>query len=366
MRLFGAASACGGTGTLPSLMPRTASRLITVGAVVTASLAGTSTWWAAPAAAAGSGFTVAGGPTSDLNLPPGQPVSAQYTVINTSNQSEQIAVDITGLHFQGQTPEFTGSPSPGLSISARPTAITLAAGATQSVNLTAEALPGSNPGGLYAGIVFKELPPPSANSATIEEAQARPLIGHVPGPTTDTGQIVAFASPTATARPGRVVFNLTFLDTGTIDYLLGGSMTVVNSSGAVLGSVPMPRATVLPGNQRIVPVTYSGSVPAGQLTGQLHLTWGTLEEHNGTAMATVIVAGTTPGRSNPSSPEGGGPADHQNLTILTHHQRHAVDWIFDGLALLLLLLLLALLIWRYLQRRRTARRLKREAEQARA
>jgi len=347
-------------GTLPNLMRkgprRTGAALL--GAVLATSLAG----GAAPArATGGSGFTVAGGPTADLNLPPGQPVGAQYTVINSSGAPEQIQVQITGLHFQGNTPEFTGAPSPGLSISARPTSFTLAAGASQSVNLTVQALFGSHPGGLYAGIVFKELPPPSSGRTTIVEAQARPLIGHVPGATNDTGQIVSFASPSAAAAPGRVVFNLTFLDTGDIDYRLGGSMSLVTSAGAVLGRAAVPPATVLPGNQRVVPLSYSGPVPQGQVTGQLHLTWGTTAEHHGTAMATVIVSGSGAGSATPPAGTGSNPGGHQNITVLRAPKSHATNWIFEGLALLLLLILIALLIKRYLDRRRTARRLREEA-----
>ena len=363
MRLFGAASVYLGAGTLGSLMRR-AAPLAVVAALAGSGLIGAAVGDLAPAlASGGTGFTVAGGPTSDLNLAPGQPVGAQYSVINSSDRPEQIQVQITGLHFQGDTPEFTGSPSPGLSVSAHPTAITLSAGASQSVNLTAEALPGSRPGGLYAGVVFKEVPPPSSGSTTIVEAQARPLIGHVPGPTTDTGRIVSFASPAATAAPGRVVFNLGFLDTGDIDYQLGGSMVLVTSSGAVLGTVAVPAATVLPGNQRVVPLRFSGPVPAGQVTGQLRLTWGTTAEHGGTAMATVIVSGPGSGPAHPGGSAGPG-ADHQNITVLTRHRGHATNWIFEGLALLLLLILIALLIKRYLERRRQARKLKREAEQA--
>lgn len=363
MRLFGAASVSVAAGTLPILMRNAAPRRAGA-ALVGAALVGSLPWGLTPAlAAGGSGFTVAGGPTAALNLPPGQPATAQYTVINSSEAPEQIQVQITGLHFQGETPEFTGSPSPGLSISARPTSITLAAGASQSVNLTAQALPGSHPGGLYAGIVFKELPPPSSGSTTIVEAQARPLIGHVPGPTTDTGRIVSFGSPSATAALGRVVFDLTFLDTGDIDYRLGGSMSLLTSSGAVLGTVAVPPATVLPGNQRLVPLPYSGPVPAGQVTGQLQLTWGSTAEHRGTAMATVIVSG--PGPEGAHQPVGAGPGPgHQNITVLASPKRHATNWIFEGLALLLLLILIALLIKRYLDRRRMARRLQQEAGKA--
>ena len=313
--------------------------------------------WAA-SGSGGAGFTVAGGPTGDLTLPPGQVVPVDFTVINSSDQPEQINVAITGLHFNGQTPEFTGSPSQGLTVTASTTSLTLAAQASQGVNLSVEAAPGSQPGGLYAGVVFKEIPPASRGSTTVEEAQARPLIGHVPGPTTDTGLIRAFASPAAVTKPDGVVFDLTFLDTGDIDYRLGGTMDLVTVSGAQVGMVTVPPDTVLPGNPRVIPLAFTGTAPSGQLTGQLHLTWGTAAEHSGTAMATVLVSST--GGTNPGGPGAGGTSarNHQNVTIFTRRGSHPVSWLFKGLALLLLLIIIALLIRRYLQRRRNEKRLR--------
>ncbi|HUZ43643.1 MAG TPA: hypothetical protein VMU63_04510 [Acidimicrobiales bacterium] len=312
------------------------------------------------AASGGAGFTVAGGPTGDLTLPPGQVVPVDFTVINSSSQPEQLNIAITGLHFNGQTPEFTGSPSPGLTVTASTTTLTLAAQASQGVNLSVEAVPGSKPGGLYAGVVFKEIPPASHGSTTVEEAQARPLIGHVPGPTTDTGQIQAFASPAAVAKPDGVVFNLTFLDTGDIDYRLGGTVDLVTVTGSQVGTVAVPPDTVLPGNPRVIPLAFTGTAPSGQLTGQLHLAWGTSEEHTGTAMATVLVSstGVGPGGSGAGSTPSG---NHQNVTVFTRHGSHPVSWLFKGLALLLLLIIIALLIRRYLQRRKNEKRLRAQA-----
>ncbi|MHB1924475.1 MAG: hypothetical protein ACYCSJ_07285, partial [Acidimicrobiales bacterium] len=325
-----------------------------LGAGVLGAGAGVPAW---AASSGGAGFTVAGGPTGDLSLPPGQVVPVDFTVINSTNQPEQINVAITGLHFNGQTPEFNGSPSPGLTVTANTTSLTLAAQASQSVNLSVEAAPGSKPGGLYAGVVFKEIPPASQSSTTVEEAQARPLIGHVPGPTTDTGQIQAFAAPSAVAKPNGVVFDLTFLDTGDIDYRLGGTVDLVTVSGTQVGTVAVPPDTVLPGNPRVIPLAFNGTAPSGQLTGQLHLTWGTSEEHTGTAMATVLVSGTVGSSVGPGA--GGAPsANHQNVTIFSRHGGHPVSWLFKGLALLLLLIIIALLIRRYLQRLHNERKLR--------
>lgn len=327
--------------------------LVLMGMVVLGPLSG-------PASAAGAGFTVAGGPTGDLTLPPGSVVPVDFTVINSSQQPEQIDVTITGLHFDGQTPEFTGSPSPGLDVTAQPTTMTIAGGASQSVNLSVEAAPGSHAGGLYGGVVFKEIPPRAKGQATIEEAQARPLIGHVPGPTSDTGKIQAFASPVATTTPGGVAFDLTFLDTGDIDYLLGGTMALM-SGGRQVGTVTVPSDTVLPGNPREIPLAYTGKAPLGQITGVLHLTWGTSEEHSGSAQATVVVS--TSGKNGSHGPGSGSRGPNHTITILSKkggHSATASSWVFRGLALLLLLIILALLIRRYLQRRATERKLRAE------
>ncbi|HVA43702.1 MAG TPA: hypothetical protein VNF50_09470 [Acidimicrobiales bacterium] len=346
---------------LPRSHPRRLEALAAsaaLGVVAIGAGAGPPAW--AASGSGGAGFTVAGGPTGDLTLPTGQVVAVDFTVINSSDRPEQINVAITGLHFNGQTPEFTGSPSPGLTVTASTTSLTLAAQASQGVNLSVEAAAGSKPGGLYAGVVFKEIPPASQGSTTVEEAQARPLIGHVPGPTSDTGQIRAFASPVAVAKPNQVVFDLTFLDTGDIDYRLGGTMGLVTVSGAPVGTMAVPADTVLPGNPRVIPLAYTGTAPVGQLTGQLHLTWGTTAEHSGTAMATVLVSDTGTSSGGPGG--GGGPnGNHQNVTIFTRHGSHPVSWLFKGLALLLLLIIIALLIRRYLQRRRNEKRLRAQA-----
>jgi len=329
----------------------TALAAVVVGlAAPAASAAGPDTG-AAPAAS----FTLAGGPTRALVLRPGQATATVFTVINPTSSAEAISVAVTGLFFDGDTPQFSGAPSPGLTVTATPDEFQLAPGANHDVTLSLTAAAGARPGGLYAGVVFRDLPPATPGRTTIVAAQARPLIGHVPGPTTDSGRITGFAPLHRSQPAGPATFVVSFLDTGTIDYFVGGRLTV-SSGGSILGTTTVPAQLVLPGNQRSMPVTFA-HLAAGTYTGAVHLIWGTQAEHSGDASTVVSVV---PPGANPAAgaSANGSPAP----TVLTRSRPD--NWWLRILALLLLLLILAYLAWRWWRRRRLARRLAQEAAAA--
>ena len=313
---------------------------------------------AAEAAGGPAAFEVTGGPAGPVTLQPGATSVFAFTVTNTSSASEVIDAKVTGLFFDGDTPQFTGAPSPGLIASASPASLTLAAGAHQDIKVSLAAKAGSPAGGLYAGIVFSNVPPSQSGSVNVVTSQARPLIGHVPGAYTDTGQISLFQQ--VAPKGSTLTVQTSFLDTGNIDYQVTGEVTVLGSSG-VLGTVPVGTRLVLPGNTRTFPVTFapSGPLPGGPYTAKLHLVWGQSAEHNGDASTPVSITAAVPnGSTSPPTGQGtipprfiGGPLTHhpQPGAHTSHHRVSGTDWLLRVVDLLLILLALALLIialWR--------------------
>lgn len=303
-----------------------------------------------------AGFEVTGGPAGPVTLQPGVADSFAFTVTNGSSTTETISARITGLSFIGDTPEFTGAPSPELIASASPASLTLAAGASQDVKVSVTAKPGAPPGGLYGGIVFSDVPPSQSGSVNVVTSQARPLIGHVPGASTDTGQISLFQQSTPKgSSSSNLTLQVSFLDTGNIDYEVGGEVTVLGSTG-VLGTVPVGSRLVLPGNQRTFPITFapSGPQPAGPYTAKLHLVWGRSAEHSGDASTPVSLTGAVPsGSTTPPSVSGtlpptfiGRPLTHHSQSggHASHHRVAGTTWLLRIVDLLLILLELALLI----------------------
>lgn len=247
------------------------------------------------ATATGPSFTVAGGPAGAITLSPGESTTVTFTVLNTSSAAENITTQATGLFFDGDVPEFTGPPSPGLNIAAAPASVDLAPSASEDVRVALIVAPTGRPGGLYGGIVFKVVPPPEQGQVTVVAAQARPLIAHVPGPTSDSGMIEGFAPVgSAPTTLGPVTFQASFLDTGDIDYEVSGTVVLLSGSSTV-ATVPVTSRLVLPGNVRSFPVTFSGHVPAGPLLADIHLVWGVRAEHSGDARSNVDVGTVTPG-----------------------------------------------------------------------
>jgi hypothetical protein len=322
---------------------------------------------AAPAGAAVAGpaaFTVAGGPSGAVTLPPGSPTVLTFTVTDTGPDREAITVQVTGLYFDGDTAQFTGSPSPGLDATAAPARLDLAPGASQDVKVTLTAAPGARPGGLYAGVVFSNVPPSQSGRVNVVTAQGRPLIGHVPGPVADSGRITSFRQLAPPAGGSALTLQASFLDTGNVDYEVGGTVTVLGPTGA-LGTVPVGTRLVLPGNPRTFPINFSppaGAVwPAGPMTAQLHLVWGVSAEHSGDAQTSVQIA---PPSTAQAAPPSAGQASlpptfvGRPLTPVPHHGvssrsgTSASIWALRFLDLLMLLVALALLLIALWSRRR--------------
>ena len=288
---------------------------------------------------------------------------------NSSSTSQRIEIRATGLYFSGDTPEFTGSPSPGLSMSVTPSVLLLAPGAGQPVHVSVATAATARPGGLYGGVVFSDVPPAQAGAVNVVTAQARPVIGHVRGPTSDTGTIKAFVQLPPDSGPV-VKLQAAFVDTGNIDYEISGSVTVLGSSG-VLGTAQITPRLVLPGEARTFPIDISpsaaGSVPDGDYTATLHLIWGTAGEHSGQANTAVRFSYAPAGLgSGPVSPTTrpptfiGRPLTHVPHTTgaATHKRVSAWTWfvrVVDLLLLLLALILLALAMWTWEKERRRRR-----------
>jgi len=325
-----------------------------------------------PAAASSGGsttFTVSGGPAGPVPLQPGVVTGLTFTVTDTGSGAETIDAQATGLFFKGDTPQFTGHPSPGLAVTVSPQSLSLAAGASQDVRVTMSASPGSRPGGLYAGVVFSNVPPSQAGEVNVVTAQARPLFGHVPGPTDDSGRIISFQQQPSTGSS--LVLQASFLDTGNIDYELTGSMTVLASTGDI-ATVTLPARLVLPGNTRTFPIDVTpptgSTIPRGPYSATLHLLWGVSAEHSGDARAPLLWTIHTPdgvgppGASTTLAPTFIG----RPLTPVPHHPathnpgRHRgvtwTTWLLRFLDLLLLLLLILLLIALWSRERERERR----------
>ena len=324
---------------------------------------------AVPAAEAAGGpaaFEVTGGPPGAVTLQPGVANTFAFTVSNGGSIAETITTKVTGLFFDGDTAQFTGTPSPGLTATAAPAGFTLAPGASRDVRVSLMAKPGTPAGGLYAGVVFSDVPPAQSGSVNVVTSQARPLIGHVPGAYTDTGQISGFQQITPKGSSNSALtLQTSFLDTGNIDYEVGGEVTVLSSSG-VLGTIPLGSRLVLPGNTRAFPITFTPSGPrsAGPYTAKLHLVWGRSGEHSGDASAPVSLTDAVPnGSSGPPGGQGTLPPTFIGRP-LTHHSppsahggRHVsgTAWLLRIVDLVLVLLVLALVLialWRRRERER--------------
>jgi hypothetical protein len=311
---------------------------------------------AAPARAATS-FTVAGGNTTDLDLVPGAATATAYTVVNEGDTPSRFRIRVTGLHFKDATPQFSGQPSSGIDVTVDRPEITIPGHGDARVTVTVSTKPATPPGGQYAGVLFEQLPDPSApaTGARILAGQARPLIGRVAGPVVDTGRIVSLAPLRSPAGAGgSLTFVLRFEDTGDVHYALGGTLTI-SRQGTPIGSVDVPKQLMLPGEIRGVPLTFEGPVEAGELDAQVALTWGTEQQHQGSARATVRVVADT-GVDHTS----GRPGSTTTFIVSRPTPRALIA--IAGLLLLLVLLALSA----YWCKRRVDERVRRELATARA
>lgn len=308
-----------------------AARALAVRAAVLALACG-ALWPSAAASAAGAasgggmGVTVSGGPVADIDLPTGRDVPTTFTVSNPSAATEQLQVLVTGLFFQGEAPEFVGAPSPGLTVTAVPSAFALAGHGSRDVTVTLRAAPGTRSGGLYAGLIFRVATPGAQIPGVAGGAGVgRPLLGRVPGPVSDAGTLTGFGPQGGIHVRPPVTLLAAFRDDGNIDYPVSGTVTLIAAGGANAGAVTVPESRVLPGNTRVVPITFPGPLPAGPLTATLSLRWGLSNEHEARVSTAFIVEG---------------------------HPGGSANWLLEVLALLLIVLVGLFLISMMTRRRR--------------
>lgn len=320
----------------------------------------------AAAASAGPGFTVAGGPSQAVTLQPGTSTQVVYTVTNTSASTEHVTATGTGLFFQGDVPQFTGEPSAGLQITPSPADLDLGPSTSADIRVTLTVAPNERPGGLYAGIVFKDVPPPVQGRVTVVAAQARPLIGHIPGPTSDIGVVAGFAALGSPSTSGPVTFQASFLDTGDIDYEVSGTVAL-RSGSRLLATEAVSSRLVLPRNVRSFPVRFAGPLPAGPVEADMSLVWGTRQEHSGDARAEAYVGATASGPR--VTPPGDGtalaptfikrPSEQGSGPVRAARPVRRSDgflvWFVRVSGLLLLLLAVAMLLGLWRRRRREER-----------
>jgi hypothetical protein len=312
-----------------------------------AALVSTTSIASAASGPAPASFTVGGGPTAALTLAPGQATSTSFDVANGLDVAADFTVDVTGLHFQGEAPQFNGSPSAGLTVRATPSRLSLGPHASGTVRVDLQAAADAKPGGLYAGVVFKLVPTASrSDGAVIVAAQARPLIGHVPGPVDDNGKIVSLAIAPGARAGGEMKFLLTFLDTGSIDYQTHVVVDLVRPDGTS-ETVEAPPSLVLPGNERAIAVTFAGKHAAGRYVATANVTWGVDAQRHGSKRLGVQLADGDRPTTNAGAPAG------TDIRVITRPKPgHVWETGVKVLSLVLLLLALALLAESQRQRRR--------------
>lgn len=246
-------------------------------------------------------LSVAGGPAKDIEIRPGGEATTTFVVRNPARYSQRVEVEVSGLRIVDGSYSFEGAPSPGLTVTAEPARFTIAARSARDVLVVLRAGRSIPPGGAYAGVIFRGIPPLRPGESPVVGEIALPILGRVPGTVVDTGRIESFAPELPEVERGPVTFVVRFSNTGNVHYAPTGTVEVF-AGARPLGAVEVEGKQVLPGTVRALKAVWAGQTPLGTLRARLHLNWGARGQYSEVRETTVRVV--APGASRPRE-EGG-------------------------------------------------------------
>ena len=227
-------------------------------------------------------------PTSkEVTLTPGQKSPVTIELKNETQKALELTAEVVNFTAKGENgePEFDFNATPidlATWIEVNPGPFTVAAGATQSVDVVINTPATATAGGYYAAVFFNEFTAAEEPSqVNIESKLGTLFLATVKGSYAESAKIATFQTKDGKTNysGGPVAFKLRFQNTGDVHLNPSGTVTIKNMFGKAVKTIQINKdsGATLPGSIREYAVSSWSDVgnAFGQYTAVVALTGGT-------------------------------------------------------------------------------------------
>lgn len=216
----------------------------------------------------------------DLTVNPGSPTTETIYLVNRTNQTVPIRVDLRNFTAQGEegavsltTDDTTYSLAKWISVS--PETASVPPQSEQKFTITITPPPGAEPGGHYGSVVFATLPTPNTSGAGagLSEEVASLILATVPGNATENATVASFTTDKNFYNFGPVTFSARISNEGQVHIQPLGQVLIKGQFGDTY-TVNLQPYNVLPGAIRRIPIVFTKKLLIGRYTAQLIAAYG--------------------------------------------------------------------------------------------
>lgn len=221
-------------------------------------------------------------PTFELSANPGDTLKNSIRVDNIAAEPLEIAVDrrnFTALGEEGgiNLSDEEGKYSLANWIEVTPDKAALQPGESKTFEYTIKVPAFAEPGGRFGSIIFKtaakQINSGQSGVAVAQEIGALIFI-KISGEVKEKAAITDFAPRRGFYENGPVDFDLKVKNEGNVQFKPSGTITISNSLGQKVATIPVDAQNVLPDATRKMAATWKNEWLLGQYTATLSLTYG--------------------------------------------------------------------------------------------
>ena len=222
-------------------------------------------------------------PTMSLFGNPGDTLSESLKVGNNSNGDLVYTVSVVNFTAQGDegSVEYleegtTNSFSLAKWVNVTPTKFTVAANQEKIINFSIKIPKDAEPGGHYASIVTKLASQTAieGSGASVQSDVGSLVLLRVSGNITEDASIVSFKTDNFFYKSTPVKFELKTKNNGNVHIAPEGTIVITNIFGKKVAEIPLNKANVLPGAERIVNTVFDGKKLLGHYNASLVSSYG--------------------------------------------------------------------------------------------
>lgn len=221
-------------------------------------------------------------PLFELSANPGDTLSHEIRVDNLTDKALSLKVDRKDFVAMGEEGQAALTDKPtrySLSSWIHPAddGFLLRQHASKTVKFTIRVPENAEPGGHFGSVVFKTVPKKDGDTSGLSIGQeiGALILLKVAGDVKEDGRIVSFRPRSSIVEAAPLAFETRFENTGNVQVVPSGTITVTDLFGRKLGDAHLESRTVLPGSVRKITTGWEGNLWPGWYMATVSLGYGT-------------------------------------------------------------------------------------------
>lgn len=221
-------------------------------------------------------------PLFELSANPGDTLSHEIRVDNLIDKTLSLKIDRKDFVAMGEEGQAVLTDKPtrySLSswIHTADDSFSLRQHASKTVKFTIRVPENAEPGGHFGSVVFKTVPKKDGGTSGLAIGQeiGALILLKVAGEVKEDGRILSFKPRSSIIEAAPLTFETRFENTGNVQVVPSGTITVTDLFGRKLGDAHVESRTVLPGSVRKIATGWEGELWPGWYTATVSLGYGT-------------------------------------------------------------------------------------------